>query len=314
MNQSVSNRPEKTHIRIYKFLGSKELTIGLLAVLSFFLALSTTPWGESEHLWIVIRILLGIMVLNLSLCTIQRFKNLSKAVLFIHIGIILTFIGGAIGLLGYVATVNIYEGTSTGLVYRWDIEEDVHLGVNIAVEKLHEEYYPVPVKVGVMKDGEKHELFILSTGESFEIDNYSVLVDSIDIYQKRLLLSVYDKVLHIGMADTSGNSDLPPDFPFEFKLVAFVDPVIKYTRVDLKLLKGDTIVHEGSTEINSPLQWEGLSYYHTATNTDDQGRPYIGLQITKDPGLYYAYTGFSLISIGAVLYLLLKLRGRRQNL
>ncbi len=307
----MHNSSEKGLKKIYSFLASKGLTISLLAVLSLFLAITTAPAGDAAGVWYVIRILLVLMVINLSLCTLKRLKRLSRSVLIIHIGVILTFIGGGISSYGYVATVNIYEGSSVDKVFRWDIEQEASLGVDIMVEKLHEEYYPVPVKVGVMKDGEKHELFLLNTGESFELDPYTVMVESIDIYKKTLKLSVYDKVLYLGSAETNGNSDLPYEFPFEFKLVAFIDPIIKKTSVDLKLLDGAGVVTEGFTKVNSPLNWEGLNFYHTATNADDNGNPYIGLQITRDPGLYYVYAGFSIISFGAFLYFIRKVRGLR---
>jgi hypothetical protein len=296
---------------LYRFLASKELTISLFALLSFFLAVTTFTEEDNAVIWAMTGVLLALTLLGLSLCTLQRIKTLSIPVIIIHIGVILTFIGGWIGLYGFVATVNIYEGNSADKVFRWDIEKDVSLGVDILVEKLHEEYYPVPVKVGVLKNGEKSELIILKTGEDFELDKYDVRVDSIDIYKKKLVLSVFDKGENIGSADTYGSSDLPPDFPYEFRLVAYVDPVLKKTRVDMKLLRNTQVVAEGSTEINSPFEWEGLNFYHTATNTDKMGNPYIGLQITKAPGTNVVYTGFGIISIGGVLHIFRLLHRRR---
>lgn len=249
------------------------------------------------------------MVISLTLCTIKRITSLSKPVLIIHIGIILTFIGGGISSYGFIATVNIYEGTMTDMVYRWDIEQDISLGVDIMVEKLYEEYYPVPVKVGVMKGQDKFGLFILKTGEGFDVESYHVKVDSIDMDATALKLRVFHNDDYIGSTDTSGNSELPEGFPFEFKLVAYMDPVIKKTWVDLKLIQGSEIITEGKTFVNSPLRWRGMNFYHTATNRDRAGNPYIGIQITKDPGIPYVYTGFCIIGFGGVFYLLRRIRG-----
>jgi hypothetical protein len=296
---------------LYRFLASKELTIALFATLCLFLAFTTFSEEDNIIVWNIIRALFVLALTCLSLCTLQRIKHLPIPVLLIHSGVILTFIGGWIGSYGFVATVNIYEGTFSDKVFRWDLKKDVSLGVDIIIEKLHEEYYPVLVKVGVLKDGEKSELIILETGEDFELDKYNVRVDSIDIYKKKLDLSVYGKGEYIGAADTYGRSDLPPDFPYEFKLVAYVDPVIKKTRVDMKLARDDQIVAEGSAEVNSPFKWEGLNFYHTATNTDKAGNPFIGLQITNDPGLPYVYTGFGIIAIGGFWYIIRRFSGRR---
>ena len=301
---------EKGYTRLYNLLASRELTIGVLITLCIALAF-TTITATNIFIWHIIRVLLVTVVINLGLCTIRRIKNLSRAVLIIHTGIIVTFIGGGIGTYGFVATVNIYEGSAVDEVYRWDIEKDVSIGVELLVENLHEEYYPVPVKVGVLKGQDKHGLYVLKTRESFDIDNYRVKVDSIEFPSKNLLLSIYSEDRHIGYADTSGNAELPDEFPFEFKLVAYIDPVIKKTWVHLKLINGSGTVAEGRTGVNSPLRWNGMNFHHTATNRDKSGRPFIGIQITKDPGLPFVYTGFGILAFGGTFYLLRRMRGLR---
>ncbi len=298
---------------LYRFLGSKEVIIGLLPVLCFFLAVTTFSEEIHNVIWIINGILIFLVLINLALCTIQRIKTLSWPVLVIHAGIIIVFIGGWISLFGFVATVNIYEGEISETVYNWNEREDVSLGADIMVKQLHEEYYPVPVKVGVLKNGEKKELFRLKTGESFLLEGYDIVVGSLDISAETLKLGVFKDDTFIGSADTLGESDLPAYFPFEFKLVAYVDPVIKRTRVDLALIKDHETVAEGSTKVNGPLHWNGMNFYHTETNRDKSGKPYIGLQITYDPGVETVYTGFSVISFGAVFYIGRKLRGSRKR-
>ncbi len=281
---------------------------GLLAIIIPLFAI-TTFVGEKSFVWDMIRILLGVIMLNLMLCTIKRRKTLSMAVIIMHTGIILTFAGGWLSSYGFVATTNIYEGTAADRVFRWDIEQDASLGVDIMVNDLHEEYYPIPVKVGVMKGPEKHGLHILRTGESFDLEEYRIKVRSIDLLSRALELGVFKNDSYIGSADTSGAADLPPDFPFAFKLVAYADPLVKKSWLDLSLLKGTETVAEGRTAVNHPLNWEGMNFYHTATNTDDSGNRFVGIQITRDPGIPYVYTGFCLTAIGGILFLIRRIRG-----
>ncbi len=295
---------------LYRFIASKELIVVLFIALCFFLAV-TTLLEDNDVIWHLIRILLVLSVFSLILCTLQRIKTLSVPVLIIHIGVILAFIGGGVSSFGFVATVNIYEGTYVDKVFRWDIEKDVSLGFDIFIEKLHEEYYPVPVKVGVMKGAEKFDLVITRTGDTFELGGFDIRVDSLERYKKILYLSAFKEGEYLGGASTSGMSDLPADFPFDFKLVAFMDPVIKSNWVDIKLIRNSEVIAEGRTEVNSPLKWEGLNFYHTATNVDPQGKPFVGLQITRDPGTALVYTGFGIISIGAVFYIFRMMRRRR---
>ena len=231
---------------LYRFLGSREVIIGVLPVLCLFLAVTTFSEEIHNVIWVINGILITLVLINLSLCTVQRIKTLSWPTLMIHAGVIIVFIGGGISLFGFVATVNIYEGKITKKVYNWNVEEDVSLGVDIMVKKLHEEYYPVPVKVGVLKHGEKKELFQLRTGESFNLEGYDIVVGSIDISAETMKLGVFQEDTFIGSADTLGENDLPIYFPFQFKLVAYADPVIKRTWVVLALIKDNEIVAEGS--------------------------------------------------------------------
>jgi hypothetical protein len=302
-------RPEEGHRRIYRFLVSKELTIGIFISLGLILAATTFIEEKHSALWNIARILFCLMAVNLTFCTLQRIRYLSGPVLIMHLGAVISVIGSGISSYGFVATVNIYEGTSVDKVYRWDLGKEVSIGVDIMVEKLHESYHPVPVQVGVLKGKEKAGLYILKTGEKFDIDGYSVSVDSLELYEKNLRLRVFSDGDYIGSADTSGLSELPKDFPYEFRLVAFRDPVIKDSRVDIKLVDGPQVVAEGSTAVNSPLSWEGLNFYHTATERDRYGNTFVGLQVTRDPGTPYVYTGFGIFACGGIYYLLRKMRG-----
>lgn len=298
---------------LYNLFSSKELTIGLLPVLCLLLAVTTFTEGNIPLIWNIISGLLWMLVINISLCTIQRIKTLSGPVLLMHLGVIIAFAGGGISSYGFVATVNIYEGDVADKVYRWDLEKEVSPGVEIMIKKLHEEYYPVPVKVGVLRGEEKFGLFILKTGEDFVLEEYTVLVDELELYAKKLNLRVYYKDDFIGSADTSGTGTLPDDFPFAFKLVAYQNPIIKKTWMELVLLRDSAMVAEGKVGVNSPLKWGGMNFYHTATSRDESGKPFVGVQITKDPGTAYVYTGFILIALGGVYYLLKRVRGLGQS-
>jgi hypothetical protein len=296
---------------IYSFLTSRELTIGLFGGICLFALTGTIIEKEdfySNPLFITLIVLMG---LNLLLCTVRRRKALSWPILILHTGIILTLLGSVISSFGFVSTVNIYEGTAVDKVYRWDLKKDVSLGMELALRKINIEYYPIPVKVGVLKQGEKVGLFILKTGESFSLDNYEVKVETLELPSENLIINVFDQGYLIGSADTSGERDLPADFPYDFVLVAYKDPHLKRMWVDLMLLKGSEVIAEGTSEVNSPFVWENLRFYHTQIDQDPYGFRYAGIQIRKDPGRFYAFLGFSVIGLGSVLYFISKVYGTR---
>ncbi|HEY6007008.1 MAG TPA: ResB-like family cytochrome C biogenesis protein [Geobacteraceae bacterium] len=245
--------------------------------------------------------LIGVFGLNLALCTVRRFKALAKPVLILHGGVILTLFGCILTSFGYVATVNVYEGAMVDRVYRWDLERDVPLGVNLAVKKINWEFYPVPVRIGVLKGGEKKGLYTLKTGGSFDVDDYRVQVGPLEYPSERLKLTVFEKDRCIGSYDTSGPNDLPPDFPYAFKLVGYRTPALKRMWVDLAVSRNAEKLAEGISEVNSPFQWGGLYFYNVQVDRDAAGEPYAGIQIVRDPGRPYVFAGFAVMGLGAVL-------------
>ena len=291
------------------FLASKQLAIALFLLLVLSLIPGTFVDTDHYRMSMLSRAIAGCMGLNLVLCTVRRLRTLPRPVLIMHAGTFLTIAGAMISSLGFVATVNIYEGSSIDTVYRWDLEQDAPLGVTLTVRKIGIEYYPIPVKIGVLKGKDKAGLYELKTGSSFELNGFTVKADSLDLPSEDLWFSVFQGGRLIGSLDTDGSQKMSPEFPYELKLVAYQKPTYKRVVVDLALTQGAEVKAEGSTEINDPFEWNGLRFHHTAVEWDEYGNLYAGIQIVKDPGRPVVYVGFVVIIIGSLLWAVRKFRG-----
>ena len=294
---SGTNRLDST----YQFLASKRLALILFSMLC--LSLVPGTFAEKDfHVNTVSRALLGLLGLNLLLCTARRIRTLPRPVLVTHLGAILIIAGAVTSSFGYIATVNVYEGTAVDTAYRWDLERNEPLGFDLSLRKIGIEYYPVPVRVGVLKGTEKFKLEELRTGESFSLGEYTVRVDSLELPRKELLLSVFQGDRLLGTIDTGGTGTISPGFPYGFRLVAYQNPVFQRVRADLSLSRGTEMLAEGTTEVNSPFGWNRLSFHLTQIEWDPYGAPYAGIQVVKDPGTPIVYTGFAVLSAGALLW------------
>lgn len=296
----------------YRFFASPKAALGLFGIVG----LASLPGTVIEMgafysgpLFVTLLALLGI---NLIVCTTQKIKSLPRPVFILHAGVIMILAGGVVSSTGYIATVNVYEGKAVDKAFRWDRQEDMPLGMILTVEKINMEFYPAPVKVGVMSKGEKAGLFELHTGGTFAIGGYQVRVDELDISDRNLKLSVHHEGQLIGRAETAGAVSLPSDFPYVFVLVAYKNPTPNRVWVDLRLSKDNEVIAAGRSEVNSPFAWQGLSFHNTKIEADSYGNPYAGIQITKDPGRPVVYLGFVTVLFGSGFYLLRRFSFVRQ--
>jgi len=132
-------------------LTSKQLTLFLLAALALVLIPATV---SKLPLFLGCgRLLIALLAIHLALCTLTHWRHLAGSVLLIHAGILILLIGALWSRTGFVATINSYEGDAITSAFRWDRQEETPLGFTLLVKKIHRDYYPVPVRVGVILDG-----------------------------------------------------------------------------------------------------------------------------------------------------------------
>jgi hypothetical protein len=281
----------------------------LFALLICLLIPSTFIPALMPALLVPIRVILALLGLNLAACTLRRLKALRIATLIIHLGSLLILAGGLISTFGSVATVNVHENSSTDAVFNWNAEKEVFLGFDLRVARINTDFYPVDVKVGVLKNGRKAELVVTRTGDFFVFEGYRLHVLSLDPRAKALELAIQSlDGRRIGTFSTAGRRELPPGFPLDFQLVAFKDPAVKRVWVDLELRKNGELLVSGTSEVNRPLRWQSMQLFLTRVDADQFGRRYAGIQISRDPGIPLVYAGFAVLCLGLLLALLRWLR------
>lgn len=288
--------------RVLTFSASTELAITLFLTIAVVAVPGTVTESRALYSSPLFLLLLALFGGNLLLCTWKRFRSISRPVLVLHSGVLIVLAGCVLASSGYVATVNLYEGSTVDQVYRWDRKRDTPLGAQLTLKRINWEYYPMPVKIGVLRGGQKEQLFELKTGQSFTFRGYRVEVGPVMFNTENLKLSVFRDNRFVGFFDTlTGRSDLPPDFPFTFMLVAYKTPQLKSQWVDVALKDANGVVYEGTSRVNGPLQWRGLYFFNTQVERDAAGVPYAGIQIVHDPGRWLVFTGMAVVVAGACM-------------
>lgn len=291
-------------------LASKRLTLILLIGLA--LVLIPESLGLSPAFLWLCRLLLIALSINLIICTITQWQRLPGSVLMVHVGILAIMIGGLLGNLGFVATVNIHEGGETATAFRWDRQQESPLGFTLMVKHINREYYPSAVRIGVLIDGNRVELCELATGESIDCAGLKIEALTIDPILPALSLAVTPPggLRETVMATTTEDHDKQG---IVIKLVAFKTPALKRTWVDLAIISDEIPPVTGQAEVNHPFSWQGLRFFHTANGSDPLGKPYAGIQIVKDQGVPLVYVGFAVLVMGNAMLFIKKMSDHRRK-
>src|SRR5512138_1508198 len=96
--------------RLWNQLTSTRVALALFGILSVMSILGTFPGMELVYRQPVFRLTIALLGFCTLACTIRKWKSVRWPVLVVHCGVIVTLAGGMVGWLGFVATVNAYEG------------------------------------------------------------------------------------------------------------------------------------------------------------------------------------------------------------
>jgi hypothetical protein len=267
--------------------------------------------------------LFAVFSLNILLCTWHRSarsiraggmakgKKRGKTILDVamHASLIVLLAGGtAKSLAGFVGTQYLFEGVETPTVYSPKAGEDVPLGFSLLVRERVMDYYPFTLRVGIRhaETGEKLALLQLSETRETSLPGGDLVLSlaGYDIEGKKVLLRAEagGETGTLAMDLFEGGNASAAFGEYRLALVAW--------RRDLKNVRGRVAVLEEGREVkeewlavNGRIAHRGWSIFVTSWGEDRYRNPYIGAQITRDPGAPVFWTGATLLAICLPLFL-----------
>lgn len=231
----------------------------------------------------------------------------------VHSSILLLLIGALIGsLFGFKANLNLDEGETSGTAFMVNKRQPVSLGFSIRCNDFDVKFYDT----GAPEEF-RSNLTIVENGEdSFTTDirvNHPLRYKGINIFQSSYGTAQPDSVVleMIRQSDNQATTQkvkigqeiqLPGDQGV-FKLEGFL-PHFDFRDHNLgEAFIGRVTPKEGqSFQIGLPVKFPTFDKMRKGPFAfvvkDFEKKHYTGLQITKDPGIWYVYSGFILMIIG----------------
>ena len=231
----------------------------------------------------------------------------------VHSSILLLLIGALIGMVfGFKAALNLDEGKTADSAFIFKSKETVALGFSIKCNKFDVKFYDTGAP-----DEFTSNLTIIENGkESFTKDirvNHPLRYKGINIFQSSYGTAAPDSAVVdiIRQSDQNvttisikiGEEIKLPDEQGLFKLEGFL-PHFDFRGHNLgeAFIGRITLQEDKSFQVGIPVKFPTFDKMRKGKFAfvikDFEQKYYTGLQITKDPGVWYVYAGFILMIIG----------------
>jgi cytochrome c biogenesis protein len=277
----------------------------------------------------VFTFLLGLLGLNLALCTWQRqfHVRLRPDVLLTHIAILTVLAGGmTTGIAGRRGSLPLNVGETKDTA---EGKPGFALPFSIKLEDFHVEYYGSGRHRLTVTDSKAgwSETAEIQVGESTTLHGGTVRVKALEFYPDFVIdqngpatrsQSPDNPALRLEIAAAQGTEKqwVFARFPgmhmggtSRYELAYALAPgQVKQFRSEVALLESGWVAARRDIAVNKPLRWKGYSLYQAGYDPDNPG--YSNLLVSHDPGVPVVYAGFLLLTAGLVWTFLRSLRRR----
>lgn len=293
---------------------------------------SLTGLIDIFHSWWFI-FLLFLFGVNLLVCTVRRIKSPKTkfGLLITHLSILIILTGGIVrGIWGVRGNMLIYEGEAQDTFFT--PRGMKRLEFKLYLEDFKLEWYPGQHKlfVNLKKEGIK-KLLSVDVGETYPVQGSN--------YVLKVLRFVPDFFIdHNNNVDTRTQEPNNPALLVEinnghsleqrwlfsrhplFSTPAKDDNLelryewagkVKDYKSVLRVIKEGKTVLSKTIEVNHPLKFGSYTFYQVSY--DAATLKSTGLEVVRDPGVPFVYTGFFLLNIGVILIFYAK-RNLKQSL
>lgn len=234
-------------------------------------------------------------------------------VYLVHASVLLLLAGALIGsVFGFKANVRIDEGNQTGRVFESKTRHPIDLDFIIRCNEFEVSFYDT----GAPEEFRSNLTIIENGQESFTTDirvNHPLRYKGINIFQSSYGTATPDAVV-MRIVDNTGNAEITRDMKIgdtvelpgnagQFTLQGFL-PHFEFRGHDLGETFFGLVTPAGETgfQIGLPIRFPTFDKMRKGPFTfvvdDFEKRYYTGLQVTKDPGVWYVYAGFILMILG----------------
>lgn len=308
--------------RASRFLRSPRLALGLCIVLALYAALGTISGGAERFGSPLFIALVSLLALNVGFCTWHRLPLALRAPsrrgpapildALMHLSLIVLLAGGALkAAQGFVGTQYLFPGQLVTTVRAGGTGAETPIGFGLLLKERAEDYYPANFQIGIRdaRTGAKLALLVVREGGEASLPHADLRL-AVGAYPgagqsvkaRATSAGVTEEIL---LETVPGEGAVVRSGDYEIVLVAW--------RRDLRMVRGRVAVVDGGGEVKEAwlavggrIAHRGASVFLTAWGEDPFRNPYLGIQVSRDPGAPVFWAGAVLLAVTMPLYLLVR--------
>lgn len=272
-------------------------------------------------------VLLSLLSLSIGFCTWQRLSLACRAPsrrgpaaaldALMHFSFIALLAGGALkGALGFVGTQYLVSGEVATTAHAGGTGPETPLGFGLLLKELVKDYYPTTFKIGVRdaRSGESIAVLTIREGGEGALPGAGLRlsVGSSDPEGRwaKVRATAGEAMEEILLETVPGGATAGRFADFEIVMIAW--------RRELRTIRGRVAVIDGGTEVREAwlavggrIAHRGTSVFLTAWGEDEYRNPYLGVQVSRDPGAPLFWGGAVLLAAAMPLFLIVRRTGGR---
>lgn len=221
----------------------------------------------------------------------------------VHLAPVLVVAGAFWGTTGgFIGTQQIHVGRLSDTVFDWSRREEVQMPFALHVRDFRMLYYPRDIRINVFNGGAEPLEMVVREQRAFPIPgtDFQGRVERFDIESGDMFYSLERGETVLGPYSRGKEEGAP----LRFRPLGFRDSDLRRVEADVGLFEMNGVELESTTlAVNEPLAYEGYRIYVTAWGDDDKGQPFVGFQVTRDPGQELVWVGSILLTFGLFLLL-----------
>ena len=190
----------------------------------------------------------------------------------VHLSCLLIMAGALSSSLGFVGTINLYNGDKSASYFDWSSQSDRPLGFEFRLDHFEPIYYPIELQFVALDAVTGQELATLTAREGETVllpGGFSAKVVRYYFFEEDLVLNLSKGGEDLGLYHALGgkrSAEKNPPLPMLLKPLAYRDPLLTQLRSEVSILKGGEVVRRGVITLTSMTLSRASAPQSTTTN------------------------------------------------